>query len=57
MNELRLIIVLLIFVFTAKDVSSSHFRGAVIMVRPKLGGEANEVTEFCVVYYCICNCK
>ena len=48
MNKLRLIFPLLVFVFAAKNVTSTHFRGAVIMVGPKVGGEANEVTKFCV---------
>lgn len=50
MYTLRLLVSLLVFIFAAKDVYSSHFRGAVIMVRPKLRGAANEVNVGCTLY-------
>ena len=43
MYKLRFISLLLVFIFTPKDGHSSHFRGAVIMVRPKTRGAENEV--------------
>ena len=45
----QLIILMLVFVFAAENVLSSHFRGAVIMVRPRLGRTANEVNQ-CIAY-------
>jgi len=38
-----LIVVLLIFFCATANVNSNHFRGGVIMVRPRPGGEAKEV--------------
>ena len=46
MYECRLAVTLLIFLYTADIVCSAHFRGAVIMVRPKFGGAANEVYSY-----------
>lgn len=42
-HECRLTVTLLVFLYAADVVYSSHFRGAVIMVKPKFGGAANEV--------------
>ena len=44
MNKVLLSIVFLVHLFcTITVVDSAHFRGAVIMVRPKDGGAENEV--------------
>ena len=39
----RWIVVILIFLYATDSAHASHFRGGVIMVRPKLGGAAREV--------------
>lgn len=51
MYKPRFVILLLVFIFAPKDGYSSHFRGAVIMVRPRLGGAENEV-QLNVYYTC-----
>ena len=43
MYELRLVLILALFCIT-DGVYASHFRGAVIMVRPKAGEGAKEVS-------------
>ena len=54
MNKNWLVGVLLIHFYAVENVYSSHFRGAVIMVKPKLGGAAKEVnrawSEMIVLY-------
>ena len=44
-----LIVILLIVFHAAYDVYASHFRGAVIMVRPKPGGAVKEVLK--IIFY------
>ena len=38
-------IILLTFLYATDSAHASHFRGGVIMVRPKLGGAAKEVRD------------
>ena len=49
MYEFRLAVTLLILLYAADIVCSAHFRGAVIMTRPKFGGAANEVYSYVYV--------
>ena len=43
MYNCRLTVTLLLLLYAADIVRSAHFRGAVIMARPKFGGAVNEV--------------
>ena len=40
-------IVIVLTCLYASDVYGSHFRGGVIMVKPKIGGAAKEVKDSC----------
>ena len=44
------VVALLIILRVVTNVYSSHFRGAVIMVKPKPGGAAKEVIHIVICY-------
>ena len=51
MYNCLLTVTLLLLLYAADFVRSAHFRGAVIMARPKFGGAANEVYTYSYVYF------
>lgn len=46
------LLVLLLCFLSVKDVDSSHFRGAIISVRPHQGGASKEVSIATYTYRC-----
>ena len=45
MDNCWIVVILLTFWFATGNVYAAHFRGGVIMVKPKLGGAAKEVNN------------
>ena len=45
MHKTWIMVILLTYLYATDNVYASHFRGGVIMVKPKVGGAAKEVQD------------